>query len=373
MKKWINLVFCILFLVMLFCPLLSMDLRQNQTSEIDNSYLPEITPALILENGLSPTLEEYVNKRIGYRFEALDIYQEINEDVFGLLEHPSYMYGSDDYVYFKGDKFVHRYQHRDLDQEEADSFAQALAGFQAYANSKGKSFLYWLLPDKETIYPEHYPDSINSLGDLSYTDQVLNALSKYDVRHHFGKDAMLSGKESMLVNNIKYDAGHWNQNGAFVSCQNLYSVFQQFYPNILPISQDDFIIDDVVQPFLDTSKIEINEYVPRYTLKESHAENKTEWLWDHVFFSFPNHYATHYVNAQQSDMPKILFFSDSYLGGNEKFFKENFSQAAFIHRYNCVSQDAFEYYVDILDPDIIVFENPERSLPIDLYQEFNKP
>ena len=79
------------------------------------------------------------------------------------------------------------------------------------------------------------------------------------------------------------------------------------------------------------------------------------------------------MNPQQADMPKILFFSDSYIHGNEHFFTENFSQTTFIHRYNCLNQESFEYYVDFLDPDIIVFENPERSLPIDLYQEFEKP
>ena len=70
MKKWSNLVFCTLFLLMLTCPLLAMDLRTNQESEIDNEYLPEITPELIQENGLSVTVEEYINKRFGYRAEA---------------------------------------------------------------------------------------------------------------------------------------------------------------------------------------------------------------------------------------------------------------------------------------------------------------
>jgi hypothetical protein len=113
--------------------------------------------------------------------------------------------------------------------------------------------------------------------------------------------------------------------------------------------------------------------VPYYSLVESHAEDRSDWLRENLFFSFPHNYAYHYINSQQADMPKILFFSDSYLESNAKFFIENFSQTTLIHRYNCVNQKAFEYYVDFVDPDIIVFENPERSLPIDLYQNFEKP
>lgn len=371
MKKWMNIIFCLIFLLSLIFPFTATDFRKNQASEIDNEYLPELDNVLLEE--MPSAVENYFNKRIGFRMEALDLYQKINDRIFGLLEHPTYMYGSDGHVFFKSSRFVSRYQHLDLNQEEANRFAEALAGFQQYAESRGKRFMYWLLPNKETVYPEYYPKSINVLGDISYIDQLLSALEEHQVNHLYGKDAMVNAKEFMLVNNVKYDAGHWNENGAFVSCQNFYSAIQDWYPGVKPLVLEDYTVNMAVVKSLDTSHFEIHEEVPCYNLIESHAENQTEAFRSKAYLSFSDNYAYHYVNPTCQDQPSILFFSDSYLGSNMKFFTEHFSETTFIHRYNCLNQEAFEYYVDLVNPDIVIFENPERSLPIDLYQDFIKP
>ena len=68
-------------------------------------------------------------------------------------------------------------------------------------------------------------------------------------------------------------------------------------------------------------------------------------------------------------MPKLLVIGDSYLDGYDPFFLNHFSEYTYIHRYNIYNQDSFEYYVSQVNPDIVIFENPERSLIIDL----NKP
>lgn len=371
MKKWINIIFCTIFFCCLICPLLTMNFSHDQESEIDNAFLPELEPFG------APTFiasaEEYVAKRIGFRAEALSMYQKLNDAVFGLMEHPNYMYGSEGHVFFSDPVFIKRYQHLDLNQASADLFAQAMSGFQTYAEAKGKMFLYWLLPDKESVYPEFYPSSINVMGDESYTDQILSSLSEYRVNYLFVKNAMVEGKKSMLVNNIKYDAGHWNDNGAFVSALELYSVLRQQFPSIEPPRMEEYTVGTKTETSLDTSHFEINEAVPFYELIEIQSEDLSRQLRKEVYLSSPENYAYHYVNPQQEDKPSILFFSDSYLVNHTKFFREKFSESIFIHRYNCLNQEAFEYYVDYYDPDIVIFENPERSHPIDLYQEFSRP
>ena len=48
----------------------------------------------------------------------------------------------------------------------------------------------------------------------------------------------------------------------------------------------------------------------------------------------------------------------------EKFFMENFSEVTFIHNHNVLQSEEFEYYLKMLDPDIVVYENPERVFPV---------
>lgn len=369
MKKWNNILFILIFILMLTLPLVTMDLRKDQISEIDNQYLPEIEGETTSE--LVRSVENYVNARIGFRAQSLDTYQWLNDRLFGILEHPNYIYGKEDHIFYDSNKYITDWQHLNLDQSWADGFAAGIKGFETYAESQGKGFVYLLIPDKKTVYSEYFPEEYLIKGELSRTDQVLSALEREDVNFYWAKDTMLTAKEEMPVNNKKYDAEHWNENGAFVVFQQLYEEIRTFYPQVTPLSAEEFVVGEQVEETLLTSRFRIDEKVPLYTLKESNAIDDKVWLEKSVFFlSKQSDYRTRYLNPTQSDKPKLLVFHDSYLMHKEKFFTEHFSEVTFIHRYNVRNQEVFERYVDLLDPDMIVYENPERSFPINLYRKY---
>jgi hypothetical protein len=98
-------------------------------------------------------------------------------------------------------------------------------------------------------------------------------------------------------------------------------------------------------------------------------DEQTEEFFADTVISFPSHNRCHYENAAIADKPKLLIIGDSYLAGYERFFINHFSEYTFIHRYNVYNQEFLEDYVDKVDPDIVIFENPERSHIIDLYQD----
>ncbi len=371
MKKIIDIIFILAFFSIIVLPLIFMDHTPDKVSEIDNKMLAKIetTDAKTFVT----TAEAYVNDRIGFRMEALHCYQVINDKCFGLMEHPSYMYGKDGHVFYKAGIYVNDYQR--LNRYWVDvwskEFASGLAGFQEYAESKDKTFIYLLLPDKKTIYPEYFPSEYNIKPGPSRTEMVLTELDNFGVNYFWAKDTMLEAKETMLVNNKKYDAEHWNENGAFVVFSKLYEILRQTHPQIDPLDVDDFEVGEELMTSLPTSHFEIDELVPSYTLKESTAVNDTDWfIKNAVFPSQRGNYVTRFVNPEKADKPKILVIHDSYIMKKEKFFTENFSEATFLHRYNLLNQEVFEYYVDLLDPDIIIYENPERSWQIDLHQPY---
>lgn len=367
MKSVMNIVFSVLFILCLALPLATAEFGKNVTSDIDNAYLPELD-GLTADN-FDESLTEYLNKRIGFRSEALELYQKINAECFGVLEHPIYMYGKEGHVFFKEGALIKNYQHLNLDEEGMNRFADGLLEFQNYAQANGKYFLYFYIPDKETVYPEFYPDTVNVNGTLSRTQQLLNAMDARNINYLFAKDVMLKHKEIQPVNNRQYDAGHWNHNGAFVSLRELFNVLRKEYPQIEPLSIDDFNVDTVVEESLQVSHFEINEPVPVYSLKNDTSVNKKEEAFQDVIINYPNDYYAHYENPQCAQQPKLLIFGDSYLAGNDFFFTNSFSEYTYIHRYNVYNQEFFEYYVEQFDPDIIIYENPERSHVINLFKE----
>lgn len=367
MKKTSDLIFIILFILCLVLPTVTMEYGKSVKSEIDNEYLPGIEIHSLED--VEPVVTTYIDKRIGFRQQALWLYQKINDIIFGVMEHPVYMYGEEEYVYFKQSGYIHNFQHLNLDEEYAQEFSDALLGFQNYANEQGMDFIYFYIPDKESVYPEYYPKGINVYGDVSRTDQILNALRGKGVQFYFSKDDMIEAKRRYLVDNIKYDAGHWNHHGAFVSIRSLYELMQKKYPQLEVIEEDEFNIENIIMESLQVSQFEIYEAVPVYSLKESAAIDKTEELRNNIELSFPDDYVCHYENLECEVQPKLLIFGDSYLAGYDDFFKNHFNEYTYIHRYNVLNQEAFEYYLEKIKPDIVIFENPERSHKIDLNQE----
>ena len=328
MKRIMNILFVAIFFLCLVLPAVTMEFGKGVQSEIDNAYLPELEFETFAE--LEESLTDYVDKRIGFRKESLWMYQRINDMAFSMMEHPTYMYGQNDHVYFKGTSYMRHYQHLNLDEEYADSFAEALRGFHEYAEHRDSIFLYFYLPDKETVYPEYYPDTVNVYGDVSFSDQILNALEKKGVPYLFAKDAMQEGKKDYLVNNKKYDAGHWNDHGAFVSIRQLFEELKEFYPQIQSLKQEEFILGTKTMKSLLVSNFEINEEVPVYSLKETAAINQTEALRERAKTLIPENYVCRYVNPECMDQPKLLIFGDSYLAGYDCFFINHFSEYTYI-------------------------------------------
>ena len=365
MKKIGNIIFCLIFLLMLVLPFVFTNFEKEVISEIDNEYLPELETDSL--EAFVKSADGYLDKRIGFREESLELYQQLNDKLFSEMEHPNHMYGKNGHMYYKWDEYIEDWQHLNLDEEWADKFVQGIKSFQDYAESKDKKFIYVLLPDKKTIYPEYFPEGYNVKGDVSRTDQVLNYLDEYSVNYYWAKDTMLEGKKTMPVNNKKFDITHWNENGTFIVVSELHSRL-----GLEPIREEDYDITEKVEKYLPNSDFVINESVPLYTLKDQKAVLERGWHEKNeiLFHQGQHHYFSYHHNPQNTDAPKLLVIHDSYLAAMEKFFCENVSELFFIHRYNIHNIDWFKYYVDTLDPDIIVFENPERSLmQFDLYNE----
>lgn len=363
MKRIGNIIFCLVFLAMLVLPFLFTNFKKNVKSDIDNEYLPELETESVEK--FVKSADDYLDKRIGLREESLELYQLLNDKLFSEMEHPNHMYGKNGHMYYKWDNYIADWQHLNLNDEWAEGFAKGIKSFQDYSESKDKKFIYMLLPDKKTIYPEYFPDGYNVKGELSRTDQVLSYLDEYSVNYYWAKDTMLEGKKTMAVNNKKYDITHWNENGAFIVLRELYSRI-----GLPTLDINDYEVTEKVEKYLPNSDFVINESVPLYSLKEQnaildrgwHEENELEFPGE-----TPSYFSYHY-NPENPDAPRLLVIHDSYLAEKEKFFCENVSELFFLHRYNIHNIEWFKYYVDKIDPDIIIYENPERSWEIDLYK-----
>lgn len=367
MKKISNIVFCALFVALLVLPFLFTNFEKDQISELDNSYLPEINweeekPA----RERIAELENYLNMRIGFREQSLTWYQLLNYELFREMDHPLYMFGRDGYVFFNTDRYINDYQHLNLDAEWAGHFADWMVRFRDISEAHGAKFYYLLIPDKKTLYSEYFPSGYHQKGDVSRTDQVLEALGRTDVDWLYVKDEMMLAKEEMPVANVKYDAGHCNENGTFVFCRALVDRIREAFPAVPALRMEDFTVETVHEDFLPDTYFPIDEDIPSYHAREATVVSDGTWLANHLSFK-ENSKHTRFLDPEHPELPKLLILHDSYLNGKEKFFFGRFSEITFIHRENLLGPHTLETYLEVLKPDIVVYENPERSFPTALY------
>ena len=84
---------------------------------------------------------------------------------------------------------------------------------QTYCEERNVPFIYWLNPAKITVYSNYLPDGYNFTG--RFLRDLLQRLDETGINYVNTTDVLIQKSESEQVFNGKYDAGHWNDLGAF--------------------------------------------------------------------------------------------------------------------------------------------------------------
>jgi len=359
MKKNIaNYIFIAIFMLVLVVPFATMNFKPNQTSDIDNKILaefPEITPSTETVEGL----EQYVDDRVGFREEAIGFYTTAVDKIFGVMIHPLFMYGKDGHIFYKDPDYIAAYQRLNTDEEYLGSLTDFLVKTDEYLKEKNIKFLYFLCPDKKTIYSEYFPDSIHVKQDEKTVISVMkDNLNKTGVEYVIPDEELLEAKKSQVVYNKMYDATHWNEFGSMLGQKKLDEHIQQWFSDVKPLTEDDFTLDYVNMTNLDTSDFPINDEVPVYTLKEDTAQEATYYLEPYLDINTTTFYS-HYINPAVTNGKILLVFTDSYFATYHKYYNNRFSEVYYVHRQNF---DFLQYMVDLVMPSVVIFETAERSI-----------
>ena len=362
-----NYIFIALFMAMLIVPAVLMDHEQFKSSDIDNKTLTE-WPGFKMETENIRTIEDYVDDRIGFRSVAIYSYTKLSNDLFHVMVHPLFMYGEEGHIYYKDPQYIAAYQRLNTDTEYMDSFVNFLEKTNDYLNSKNIKFVYFLAPDKKSIYPEYLPKSIHVKEDeSSVIEYMTSRLESTDIEYVIPYAELLNAKaeaekNGQVIYNQKYDATHWNEFGSFVGQSLLDEKIRNWFPDVRPLSTDDYTLGFEKRTNLDQSDFPIDDDVPVYTLISDTSQDAGGYLAKNIKLEVPTFYA-HYMNPEVPNGKRIVIFTDSYFATYSKFYKNRFSEVFYIHRQN---YEYVQYIVNLLFPDVVVFETAERSMTSDM-------
>lgn len=353
-----QIVFIAVFCILLVLPVLFMNLKKNQTSEYENKMLEE-WPEFEFSEDFMKSVYNYVNDRIGFRESSIAIYTEANNALFGSMVNPLFMWGEEGHIYYKDKDYIAAFQRLNTDKEYIDSMVGFLEKTKDYLASKDIKFLYFVCPDKKTIYPEYFPKTVHANDEkesvLEYLDK---RMSETTVEYIDPKIYLEAAKSNAVLYNKLYDVTHWNDRGAFIGHTLIDEKIQQWFDDVPPLEEDDFDLETVHVDTLDNAKFAIDEDVPLYSLKDDLSGDYTELLKPSMECSTDTFY-THHINESVENNRRLLVFTDSYFQSYQKFYDNRFKEVYFVHRQNT---DYVQYFVNLTFPDMVIFETAERSI-----------
>lgn len=365
MKKGLgNKIYIAVFMLILVLPTVCMNFKPHQKSEIDNKVLTEFPDFTKSPTETMQQLSDYAADRVGFREDAITLYTLACDKVFGVMIHPLFMYGKEGHVYYKDKDYIAAYQKLNTDEEFMDDFNDFLCQTSDYLKEKDIKFLYFLCPDKKTIYPEYFPDTVHVKDDnTSVIDYMKSKLIEDDFEYIIPDDVLREKKEefreqNLLIYNKKYDATHWNEFGSFISHSVLDEHIQKWFSDVSPLDIGDFSLEMVKMDHLDQSNFPIDDDVPVYTLLNDTSEDATSYLEGNLKCNTTTFYS-HYMNNAVENNRILLVFTDSYFATYHKYYNNRFKEVYFVHRQN---YDTVQYFVNLLFPDAVIFETAERCI-----------
>ncbi|MCR5687575.1 MAG: hypothetical protein K6G58_06100 [Lachnospiraceae bacterium] len=346
------------FFIVLVLPAAFMNLKPDQMSVYENKKLAE-WPEFEASEDFMKGVYNYVNDRIGFREGAIAAYTEANNALFSAMVNPLFMWGEEGHIYYKDKDYIAAFQHLNTDRQYIDSMVGFLEQTNEYLASKDIKFLYFVCPDKKTIYPEYFPKTVHvDTGRESVLDYLDEKMSGTGVEYIDPREQLIAAKGDVLLYNRLYDVTHWNDMGAFIGHELIDEKVQQWFPDVPPLSKDDFEIKTVHVDSLDNAKFAIDEDVPLYSLINDETADYTELLKTDMACNTDTFY-THHINQTAPNDRRLLVFTDSYFQSYQKFYDNRFREVYFVHRQN---YDYVQYFVNLTFPDMVIFETAERSI-----------
>lgn len=357
-KKINNTIFVLLFLAVLFVPLLFTRWESGGVSEEENRNLAEF-PSVITEGkfnlSFTKDFETWFMDHLGFRQKLINTNKTLMQEVFARsLTTSDWKTGKTGDSIYAPLSIIEDFAHVDLRTEE--SVAQIGNWYQTineWMDEKGIPFYYVQCVDKHTIYPERFIASVKQIGDISKTDQIMEYLqNRTTVNAIYFKQILKDNKEEHAVFSHWGDPTHWTYRGAYISyCYMMEQINKNLSSPLKVLTEQDY---DITYETNYGPKDE-SEQVEVFTIKAPQAQKGDvaamgEWATDHRH--------SVWKNPDAENDQRLLLMCDSYF--NDYLvddLAESFSEVWLIWGDYA---ESLPEIVDLYNPDMVIYECAER-------------
>lgn len=243
-----------------------------------------------------------------------------------------------------------------FEPDELESWKRVLLERRDWLAERGVRYLIAIPPEKQTIYPEFMPRSLQSAGQISRLDQLIESLKgEPNIEIVDMRDALRRAK-SQYIAYYQTDT-HWNDFGAFVGYRELINGLKRYFPEARPASleaydvsvgEPKFVPD--LQVMLDAPVrlkdvgVHLTPHKPQRAVIERSQDPDVPWV----------------VRNSDGELPSSLVLFDSFFNSMMPYFNEHWQQVRYVPDRQFPSE-----IIDAERPAVVVQEMVERHLMID--------
>ncbi len=369
-EKLIEKVFILIFLICLSAPLaFSLLLGSDSFSRITEKRQPAEMPKLpesSAELGKFPkAFEKYFDDNFGLRADLIRLYGLLKYFLYGVSPVSNAIAGKDGWMFLANGNILADHRNAEpFTEEQLNEWVRVLEAKRNWLAAKGIRYLFVVVPDKHSIYPEAMPAHLTKIGAKSRLDQFIEHVrSRTDVDVLDLRPALVASKHSTRVYHLT--DSHWNDEGAFVAYGQIAQWLSSLGALRQPLRREQLDFREEVTVGLDLALMMgvselTRERVPRLRVLPTNCTPPTVHALDprYGWKSYqPGHEA---ITRRCAGAGKIVMFHDSFGPTLAPFLAEHFAEAVFIWDY----PDRSVLLSAILQesPDIVIEQRVERHL-----------
>jgi len=311
--------------------------------------------------------ENYLKDNIGFRANLISYYKLINYYAFKDQGSTNVIRGKNDFLYLNqdGNSISDHLGYSSRTKFELEEFANRIQETHDYIESKGIPYVFILVPNKITIFPEYLPNKfMQSVRKARITDQLLDYLKAntsvtiIDLREPVAKTKKICRPYD------RFDT-HWNYCGATAAYDytlNQIELLKKFKINKIDYS----IVENDTCGWGDLARL-YNSSLPGKLIHKCDGFYDYEIKYDDKSCVIrqqdnPNHSQWFYVNLcdKYYQYEKALIFHDSMFSKLSTLFSKSFKETVFF--LDRLGQEKLDQ--EISGSDIVIEQWVERYFNI---------
>jgi hypothetical protein len=220
MKKIFSLIFLFLLIVPAMAWLIGLDFGIN----VDNKKLDPPRPHgwAFLDNEYYRSFDQYLNYTFSLRSALTFAKNWLDYHIFRTTDSRSVHIGRNGWLYTS--KSIDDYRKEACrDKMDVDRMLLELHALEMIIEASGRQFLFFVAPNKSSIYPEHVGFAPKATGcNHSRYDLLLESIKKHPLRSFVRLDEQLRTAKERSPLLYEKTSTYWNRRGALVAAEKIH-------------------------------------------------------------------------------------------------------------------------------------------------------